>query len=50
MRRTLIDFGSKRVRTDGQTALKVTRASSQRLQMDELWARSGDPLHFVWLT
>lgn len=50
VRRTLVDFAGKLVRTGGQTILKVTHATFRQLRLAELWTRSGDPPRFVWLT
>lgn len=50
VRRSLVDFAGKLVRTGGQTILKVTRATFRHLRLGELWARSGDPPRFAWLT
>lgn len=48
VRRQAIDFAAKIVRTSGQILLKVTAPIWDRLQIEELWARSGDPLRFRW--
>lgn len=48
LRRQAIDFAAKIVRTSGRLILKVTAAIWERLQIEELWARSGDPPPFVW--
>jgi hypothetical protein len=48
VRRTLVDFAGKVVRTSGYIILKVTRASFEQLKLDELWRRSGDPPRFAW--
>lgn len=50
VRRTLVDFAGKLVRTGGQVILKVTRATLQHLRLEELWIRSADPPRFAWLT
>lgn len=50
VRRTLIDFAGKLVRTGGRVILKVTRATFGQLKLDELWARSASPPRFVWVT
>jgi hypothetical protein len=50
VRRTLIDFAGKLVRTGGQVILKVTRATWKHLRLQELWNRSADPPRFAWLT
>jgi hypothetical protein len=50
VRRTLIDFAGKLVRTGGRVILKVTRATFQQLRLGELWARSANPPRFVWIT
>jgi hypothetical protein len=48
VRRTLVDFAGKIVRTGGYVILKVTRASLQQLKLEDLWRRSGDPPRFAW--
>jgi len=48
VRRQAIDFAAKIVRTSGQILLKVTAPIWDRLQIEELWARSGDPPRFRW--
>ncbi len=48
LRRQAIDFAAKIVRTSGRIVLKVTAAIWDRLQVEELWARSGDPPRFSW--
>ena len=48
VRRTLVDFAGKLVRTGGRTILKVTRATFQQLKLEELWQRSGCPPGFAW--
>lgn len=48
LRRTLIDFAAKLVRTGGQRILKVTAATMKQLDLHELWRRSGSPPSFVW--
>lgn len=48
IRRRAIDFAAKIVRTSGKLKLKVTAAIWERLQIPELWARSGDPPRFAW--
>jgi hypothetical protein len=48
VRRQAIDFAAKIVRTSGQVILKVSAAIWDRLHIEELWARSGDPPRFVW--
>ena len=50
VRRTLVDFAGKIVRTGGRRILKVTRTTLQHLKLDELWDRSADPPRFAWLT
>jgi len=47
VRRQAIDFAAKIVRTSGQIILKVTAAVWDRLHIEQLWARSGDPPRFV---
>jgi hypothetical protein len=41
-------LAAKIVRTLGRIVLKVTAAIWDRLQVEELWARSGDPPRFAW--
>jgi hypothetical protein len=48
LRRTLIDFAAKLVRTGGTRILKVTAATMKRLDLHELWRRSGSPPPFAW--
>lgn len=48
VRRQVIDFAAKIVRTSGQILLKVTAPIWERLHIEELWARSGDPPLFAW--
>jgi hypothetical protein len=48
VRRQAIDLAAKIVRTSGEIVLKVTAAIWDRLQIEELWARSGDPPRFAW--
>jgi len=48
VRRQVIDIAAKIVRTAGQRLLKVTAAIWDRLHIEELWARSGDPPRFAW--
>lgn len=48
VRRQVIDFAAKIVRTSGRTLLKVTAPIWKRLHIEELWARSGDPPRFAW--
>jgi hypothetical protein len=48
VRRTLVDFAAKIVRTGGRTILKATRAAFEQLKLDELWRRSGSPPEFAW--
>jgi hypothetical protein len=50
VRRTLVDFAGKLVRTGGRVILKVTRATFQQLRLDALWAHSSSPPRFVWVT
>jgi hypothetical protein len=50
VRRTLVDFAGKIVRTAGRTILKVAGAAFQQLKLRELWERSGSPPPFVWIT
>lgn len=48
LRRTLIDFAGKIVRTGGRVILKVSGATLRQLKLRELWRRSADPPRFVW--
>jgi hypothetical protein len=48
VRRTLVDFAGKIVRTSGYVILRVTRASLQQLKLEDLWRRSGAPPRFAW--
>lgn len=48
LRRKLIDFAAKIVRSGGYTILKVTAATWRELRIDELWRRSGQAPAFVW--
>jgi len=48
LRRTLVDFAGKIVRTGGRTILKATRTAFGQLKLDELWRRSGSPPGFAW--
>jgi hypothetical protein len=48
LRRTVIDFAAKVVRTGGRTILKVTRATWNQLQIPTLWALSRSPPRFAW--
>jgi hypothetical protein len=50
VRRTLVDFAGKLVRTGGRVILKVTQATFQQLRLDALWAHSASPPRFVWVT
>ena len=47
IRRQAIDFAAKIVRTSGTILLKVTAPTWHRLQIEELWARSGEPPRFA---
>jgi len=49
IRRQAIDLAAKIVRTSGEIVLKVTAAIWDRLQIEELWVRSGDPPRFAWV-
>ena len=49
VRRTLLDFAGKLVKTGGRVILKMTRVTLEQLRLDELWARSANPPRFVWL-
>ena len=48
LRRTVIDFAAKIVRTGGRRILKVTRATWNELQIPKLWALSRAPPRFAW--
>lgn len=48
VRRRLIDFAAKIVRTGGKTILKVSAATCERLRMAELWQRTADPPPIGW--
>jgi hypothetical protein len=48
LRRTIIDFAAKIVRSGGYTILKVTAATWRELRIDELWVRSGRAPAFAW--
>lgn len=48
LRRSVLDIAGKIVRTGGKTILKVTEATWQRLRLQQLWERSGDPPRFAW--
>jgi hypothetical protein len=48
LRRNVIDFAAKLVRTGGQRILKVATETRQALQLDELWQRSGSVLRIAW--
>ena len=48
LRRKVIDFAAKIVRTGGRTILKVTRASWNELQIPKLWELSRSPPRFAW--
>ena len=48
VRRKLIDFAAKIVKTSGKIILKVTSATWKNLKFDVLWKRSGGPPRFVW--
>ena len=43
VRRTVIDFAAKIVRTGGKTILKVTQAVWDELKIERMWQRSGSP-------
>ncbi|MDP2957261.1 MAG: IS1380 family transposase [Longimicrobiales bacterium] len=47
VRREVIDFAAKIVRTSGQTILKVTAAVWERLRIGELWVRAAHPPPFA---
>jgi hypothetical protein len=48
VRRQVIDFAAKIVRTAGQVILKVPEALWGRLRLVELWNRTADPPVFAW--
>lgn len=48
LRRTVIDFAAKVVRTGGRTILKVTQATWNQLQIPTLWDLSRSPPRFAW--
>jgi len=48
-RRQVLDFAAKIVRTGGQTILRVTEATWERLRIAELWKRTADPPRFAWV-
>jgi hypothetical protein len=48
LRRTVIDFAAKLVRTGGQLILKVTAATWEAVQLEELWRRSGSAPRIAW--
>ena len=48
LRRTVIDIAAKIVRTSGHTILNVTEETWQRIQLPQLWRRSGAPPPFAW--
>ncbi len=48
LRRELIDFAAKIVRSGGRTLLKVTAAVMTRLNLRELWARSNQVAPIAW--
>ena len=48
LRRTVIDFAAKVVRTGGRTLLKVTRATWDQLHIPTLWELSRSPPRFSW--
>jgi hypothetical protein len=48
LRRKVIDFAAKIVRTGGQTVLKVTKATWNQLDIARLWERSQCPPVFTW--
>jgi len=48
VRRQVIDFAAKIVRTAGQVILKVPEALWTRLRLVELWNRTADPPVFAW--
>ena len=48
LRRKVIDFAAKVVRTGGRTILTVTRATWNQLQIPRLWELSRGPPRFTW--
>ena len=48
LRRTVIDFAAKIVRSGGRRILKVTRATWDELQIPKLWELSRAPPRFAW--
>ena len=48
LRRKIIDFAAKIVRSGGYTILKVTEATWRELRLDELWLRSGKAPILTW--
>ena len=48
LRRTVIDFAAKIVRSGGRRILKVTRATWNELQIPKLWELSRAPPRFAW--
>jgi hypothetical protein len=48
LRRKVIDFAAKIVRTAGRTILKVTKATWDQLDIPRLWERSRCPPAFTW--
>ncbi len=48
LRRKVIDFAAKVVRTGGRTILKVTQATWNQLQIPTLWELSRSPPRFAW--
>lgn len=48
LRRKVIDFAAKVVRTGGRTILKVTQATWNELQIPRLWELSRSPPRFAW--
>ena len=48
LRRKVIDFAAKIIRTGGRTILKVTQATWDQLQIPTLWELSRSPPRFAW--
>ena len=48
LRRKVIDFAAKVVRTGGRTILKVTQATWNQLHIPTLWELSRSPPRFAW--
>ena len=48
LRRRLIDFAAKIVRTGGRIILKVTESTYAALNLNVLWERANSPPRFTW--